>query len=116
MSSPVIEYSQWLTEVISYGRILKRINEQLTERERKQVRKVLGWVGCSKLPMRKREIEAALAIRQEDRRFFKGHRVFLNIPRLCGPVLEIENDVVQFVHFTAKQSAAWAQPHLKGES
>jgi hypothetical protein len=66
--------------------------------------------------MRKRELEAALAIRQEDRNFSKSHRVFLNIPRLCGPILEIESDVVQFVHFTAKQSAAWPQSLLKGES
>jgi hypothetical protein len=66
--------------------------------------------------MRKRELEAALAIRQEDRKISKSHRVFLNIPRLCGPILEIESDVVQFVHFTAKQSAAWPQSHLKGES
>lgn len=53
--------------------------------------------------MRKREIEAALSIRKKDATFLKTQRLFLDIAGLCGPIVEIRNEMVQFVHFTAKE-------------
>ena len=96
----------------SYGRILKRLDQKLGERERHQAKRVLGWVGCSRIPIRQREIEAALSIRQGDRTIDKERKVFLNVSRLCGPVLEIQNGFVQFVHFTAKQYVDSEPPSL----
>jgi hypothetical protein len=86
-----------------YGRITKRIRENLTDRERQQVRRILGWVAASERLLSKRELEAALSIRTDDRRTSKEQRVFLNILRLCGPILEIRDDIIQFVHFTAQR-------------
>lgn len=89
--------------MIRYGRILERIDEHSSQITKKQAKRILAWVGCSKIPMRKQEIEAALSIRDEDTAFPKNRRLSLNIPGICGPIIEIRNEVVQFVHFTARE-------------
>ncbi len=54
--------------------------------------------------MRQPEIEQALAIREGDKRLSKDRKVFLNIPQLCGPIVEVQMESIQFVHFTVKES------------
>ncbi|RYP73410.1 hypothetical protein DL770_007779 [Monosporascus sp. CRB-9-2] len=87
----------------AYGRIFLRINKRLPDFARDKARRILGWVGCSPVPMTIQELEQALSIRAGDyRQIPKGYSA-LNLVRLCGPVVEVLDDEVQFVHFTAKE-------------
>ncbi|RYP01740.1 hypothetical protein DL764_006102 [Monosporascus ibericus] len=87
----------------AYGRIFLRINKRLPDFARDKARRILGWVGCSPVPMTIRELEQALSIRPGDyRQIPKGYSA-LNLVLLCGPVVEVVDGEVQFVHFTAKE-------------
>jgi hypothetical protein len=66
-------------------------------------RKIMEWIGCANFPPKVEELLQALAITPGQKDFLKGRKVFRDILKLCGPIIEIENDVVQFVHFTAKE-------------
>ncbi|KIX07366.1 uncharacterized protein Z518_02019 [Rhinocladiella mackenziei CBS 650.93] len=90
----------------AYGRILVRITERLPERDRDQVKRILGWVAGSQISIQKRELEVAFSIREGDRMVLRDRRVFLNVLHLCGPIVEIREDTIRFVHFTAKQYLA----------
>jgi hypothetical protein len=86
----------------SYARILNRIN-LLKAPLRDRVRNILGWVGCAPVPLTIQEIEQALVVSRED---VKGNAKVisvLNMPRICGPIVEVVSKHVQFVHFTVKE-------------
>jgi hypothetical protein len=91
----------------SYERIWRRINEHLpTNTVREKARQILGWVGCSPVPLTIRELEQALLINPADieqRPTGMSGMTVLDIVRICGPVVEDANDELHFVHFTAKQ-------------
>lgn len=65
--------------------------------------KIMEWIGCANSSPKTEELLQALAIIPGQEDFLKGRKVFRDILKLCGPIIEIENDVVQFVHFTAKE-------------
>ncbi|KAF3009103.1 hypothetical protein E8E14_009642 [Neopestalotiopsis sp. 37M] len=86
----------------SYARILQRIDD-LPFPSREKARNVLGWVSCSPVPMTLQEIQQALSIDLDDR---QGPTKFLGalpIQRLCGPIVEVADEYVQFVHFTVQE-------------
>ncbi|RYP65442.1 hypothetical protein DL771_008314 [Monosporascus sp. 5C6A] len=88
----------------AYGRIFSRINNNLPSKTmRNKARKILGWVGCSPVPLTIQELEQGLAIRIGDTHAIPRGYSTLNLVSLCGPVVEIVDDEVQFVHFTAKE-------------
>ena len=87
----------------SYARILIRIEQNLNSKERLMACKIMEWIGCAKVSPTVEELLQALAIRPGQKDFLKGRKVFRDILKLCGPIIEIEDDVVQFVHFTAKE-------------
>ena len=86
----------------SYSRIIDRVNRLDPPPLKEKVRKILGWVGCTPVPLKIQEIEQALVVSREG---LKGYAViaFLNMPRICGPIVEVVDDYVQFVHFTVKE-------------
>lgn len=86
-----------------YHRIISRIRNQLPPNQQDIVRHTLEWIGCATSPLTKEEILQALAITPGEMNFAKGRKVFADILELCGPIIEIENGVLQFVHFTAKE-------------
>ncbi|KAE8448036.1 hypothetical protein EG329_009959 [Mollisiaceae sp. DMI_Dod_QoI] len=85
------------------ARILGRINNPTPLALREKARKLLGWVGSSLTPLTIREIEQALIVRMGD---FDGDvRVIADLHpvKVCGPIIEVVDDYVQFVHFTARE-------------
>ena len=86
----------------SYSRILDRVNRLDPPALKDKVRKILGWVGCTPIPLKIQEIEQALVVSREG---LKGYAVIavLNMPRICGPIVEVVDGYVQFVHFTVKE-------------
>lgn len=49
------------------------------------------------------EIQQALFIDLDDRRGQNQPVGRINVRRLCGPIVEVNNDYVQFFHFTVKE-------------
>lgn len=70
---------------------------------RNKARKLLGWIGSSLTPLTIQEIEQALTIRMDDADGDGRVIARLNPVQICGPILEVVDDYVQFVHFTVKE-------------
>jgi len=82
---------------------LERINSLSPPALRDKARKLLGWIGSSLTPLTIQEIEQALTVRMDD---IDGDvRVIARLKpvQVCGPILEVVDDYVQFVHFTVKE-------------
>src|SRR6266496_827305 len=84
----------------SYARVFTRINN-LPSTLRDRARKLLGWTGCSQREFTRYEIEQALLI--VPGRECPQVDAPLDILKLCGPIIEVVNEKVQFVHFTVKE-------------
>lgn len=89
----------------SYARILARVNG-LPSALRTKTRNILGWIGYSPTPLTIQELEQALLV--DVRNLKSSVRVSsrLNLVELCGPIVEVIDGYVQFVHFTVKEYVA----------
>lgn len=90
----------------SYARILKRINNLYSTVARNRTRNILGWIGCSPTPLKINELEQALLVDVEDPQSNVRVSCSLNLVELCGPIVEVIDEYVQFVHFTVKEYAS----------
>lgn len=73
----------------------------MSDRESQKARTILGWIGCAPIPMTTLEIEQALLIEEEET--IPDVTGSVNFVRLCGPIVEISDNCLQFVHFTVKE-------------
>ncbi|RSL59358.1 hypothetical protein CEP54_007309 [Fusarium duplospermum] len=87
----------------AYGRILQRINTSTDSALREKAHRILGWVGCAPSPMTRHELEQALVIDPEQPDQEPRVNSELNVVQFCGPIVEVIDDHVQFVHFTVKE-------------
>lgn len=55
------------------------------------------------MPLTVREIEQALVVSREGVEGNAKVISILNMPRICGPIVEVVDEQVQFVHFTVKE-------------
>jgi hypothetical protein len=87
-----------------YLRIVTRIYQNPNEDERETTQKLLGWISCSKRPLKWHEIQGAVSIDIEDQSIdFDGRRLCTNIRDLCGSLIDVlPGDTVQLVHGTAR--------------
>ena len=87
-----------------YERIVKRIYENPNGNERQTAQKLLGWISCSKRPLKWHEIQGAVSINIEEQSVdFEGRRLCTNIRDLCGSLIDVlPGDTVQLVHNTAR--------------
>ena len=86
-----------------YGRVLERVNNLAPAIKREKARKILGWIGCSPRLLTIQELEQALVIKIGDPESQPLVRSSISIVKLCGPIVEIEDGYVNFVHFTVKE-------------
>ncbi|KAK1952075.1 hypothetical protein LY78DRAFT_708336 [Colletotrichum sublineola] len=86
-----------------YGRIFGKINKSRNVMLKNKARKILGWIGCAPTPLIRREIEDALLINSKDTDGDVRFVSVLDVVRLCGPIVEVVDDYVHLVHFTAKE-------------
>jgi hypothetical protein len=87
----------------AYGRIITGIENELGEGQRKEARTILTWVACSLYPLTESQIKLAVNIANgvDPSKGVLGS--ILSISKRCGPIMEIYDGNVQFVHFTAKE-------------
>ncbi|KAL8828541.1 MAG: hypothetical protein Q9191_002532 [Dirinaria sp. TL-2023a] len=87
----------------AYDRILKRISQDTSTLEQERARAILQWVSCSIVPMSRNEIQTALSVARGKDPFRGSKGLLLDVVRSCGPILEVIDDYVFFVHFSAKE-------------
>jgi hypothetical protein len=90
-----------LTTIIRYARIFTQISRNAARKEK--ARKLLGWIACSPTPLTVQELQYGLSIKADDREGRMRRLADLNVEKLCGPIVEVVDDYVQFVHFTVKE-------------
>ncbi|KAF7118883.1 hypothetical protein CNMCM5793_008519 [Aspergillus hiratsukae] len=87
----------------AYSRVLVRIDKLRPPSAREKARRILTWVGSSPTPLTVQEIEQALTVKPGSHELEKKVFASPNFYRLCGPIIEIVDGYVQFVHFTVKK-------------
>ncbi|KAK8134954.1 hypothetical protein PG984_006966 [Apiospora sp. TS-2023a] len=87
----------------AYARILARISTKLSPTQKATAQRVLQWLSCALRPLREEEILQILVIDPRATKFAKGKRFNADIRRRCGPIIEVVDGTVRFVHFSAKQ-------------
>lgn len=63
---------------------------------------ILGWIGSSPIPMTVHEMEQALLV-DPDSSAAPVVVANVNFLRICGPIVEVVDESLQFVHFTVKE-------------
>ncbi|KAF5721586.1 NACHT domain-containing protein [Fusarium mundagurra] len=89
----------------AYHRIFRRINT-LDDKLRSKCRRLLGWIGCAPLAMTAPEMEQALAVKFRARGNAKHVPTIINkfnFVKMCGPIIEVVDEKLQFVHFTVHE-------------
>ncbi|OOQ87200.1 NACHT domain protein [Penicillium brasilianum] len=66
-------------------------------------RRALGWIGCTPVSLTVEELSFALSLDPDGKRDLPRSEGVLNVVGLCGPIVEISNGYVNFVHFTVKE-------------
>ncbi|WAO88971.1 NACHT domain-containing protein [Fusarium falciforme] len=87
----------------AYGRIFQRLNASTDSTLRLKAHRILGWVSCAPSPMTRHELEQALVINPEQPDQEPRVNSELNVVEFCGPIVEVIDEYVQFVHFTVKE-------------
>ncbi|KAF5532216.1 NACHT domain-containing protein [Fusarium mexicanum] len=67
---------------------------------------LLGWIGCAPLAMTVPEMEQALAVKFHTRGNVKHVPTIVNkfnFIKMCGPIIEVVEEKLQFVHFTVHE-------------
>jgi hypothetical protein len=70
---------------------------------REKARRLLGWIGTTHKALTVQELEQALVISPDDTEWNAKVQGNLNIARICGPIVEVIDGYVHFVHFTVKE-------------
>ncbi|KAF6818826.1 zinc finger protein [Colletotrichum plurivorum] len=89
----------------AYDRIMLRISNQATFRGKTNYcLMLLGWLVCSKRPLKWQEIQAAKSMDLEEQTVDMRRRRFREHPKdICGSMVEEHSDgVIDLVHLTAK--------------
>ena len=87
-----------------YERVVERIYRNENEAERGQAQKLLGWLVCSRRPLKWHEIQGAMSIDLELQTVdFEEGKLILDAEELCGSLVErFPGDRIELVHSTAK--------------
>ncbi len=61
------------------------------------------WVACATRSLREEELLQILVIDFGKNDFSRGWKEYRNVCAACGPIVEVADGVVRFVHFSAKE-------------
>ena len=80
-----------------------RLGEHKDKRRAERARRLLGWIACTSAPMTIEEAQQALLVRPNDRDQVYNIVAKLDVIEMLGPIVEIVDTYIRFVHFTAKE-------------
>jgi hypothetical protein len=67
-------------------------------------KRILLWVAHAKTPVKQTEVLQAILIQGHMVDFATQNKAWVDIRAACGPIVDIREGLVTFVHFTAKES------------
>lgn len=79
------------------------IQKKIGNRAGAVAKDVLEFLLCTRKPPRENELKYAISIQDGSLCFDSSRVVCRGLDELCGPILEIRDGLVSFVHFTAKE-------------
>jgi hypothetical protein len=90
---------------LRYERVVEGIYQNENGAERAQAQKLLGWLVCSRRPLKWHEVQGAMSIDNELQVVdFEAGSLVLDAGELCGSLVErFPGDRVELVHSTAKK-------------
>jgi hypothetical protein len=93
-----------LRKTTSYARIVARVYQNPNLAERNTAQRLLGWIACSKRPLKWHEIQGAVSMNSQDGTVdFENRRLCTHVKDICGSLIDVlPGDRVQLVHGTAK--------------
>ncbi|KAI1383676.1 uncharacterized protein F4822DRAFT_84758 [Hypoxylon trugodes] len=94
----------------AYRRIIERLGRHADIRMTENARRLLGWIACSSVLITVEEAHQALVVRPDHRDQVFYMVAKLDVIELLGPIVEIVDNNIRFVHFTAKEYVS--SPHL----
>lgn len=86
----------------SYQKVLRRISD-MPSSVSKISKRILAYIACSPLPIMVREMEQLILLDPGVLEEVPTVRVSMNVVQYCGPLVEVVEDKLQFVHFTVKE-------------
>ncbi|RDW85274.1 hypothetical protein BP6252_02864 [Coleophoma cylindrospora] len=88
----------------AYERVVERIYRNNNEAEREKTQKLLGWLVCSRRPLKWHEIQGAMSIDLDLQTVdFEEGKLILDAEELCGSLVErFPGGRIELVHSTAK--------------
>ncbi|KAK1833652.1 hypothetical protein QBC39DRAFT_302504 [Podospora conica] len=86
----------------AYQRVLQRIND-MPSSVCKISKRILAYIACSPVPIMVREMEQFILLDPGVLEEVHPVRARMNVIQYCGPLVEVVEDRLQFVHFTAKE-------------
>ncbi|KAH6964634.1 hypothetical protein DER45DRAFT_610955 [Fusarium avenaceum] len=87
----------------AYGRVIQQIYTSPDPQRRNLARSILGWVGCAPSPMTLKEIEQTLLVDPDCPSKLPRVQATVNVVQICGPIVDVVDGYVQFVHFTVRE-------------
>lgn len=88
----------------SYGRILQRIKEDLSDADSKKASRLLSWIIFAERPLKLHELLDGIAFCTSPNILDNTTKLTKRVLDLCKPIVEITREgVVSLVHFSAKQ-------------
>ncbi|KAL4951216.1 hypothetical protein BDW69DRAFT_42142 [Aspergillus filifer] len=94
----------------AYTRIMERLKRDLDTDQLEYTRKLLGWLVCSKRPLKWTEIQLALSVNMDDlemNELDEDRRLVDDPEDLCGSLVQLlKGNRIELVHSTARQFIA----------
>ncbi|KAL3477934.1 hypothetical protein BJX99DRAFT_225121 [Aspergillus californicus] len=91
----------------AYTRIMQRLEKELSKEQLKYTKLLLGWLVCSKRPLKWTEIQLVSSVDMEklegSNQFDKDLKIQDNVEDLCGSLVQVlKGNRVELVHSTAR--------------
>ena len=88
----------------AYGRIIERIQKDMSESNRAKAVRILSWIAFSCRPLKVHELLDGVTLHEGNLLLNETSRLEVSVLDLCKPIIEGTHDkVVEFVHFSAKE-------------
>lgn len=86
---------------------MQRLEKELSKEQFKYTRLLLGWLVCSKRPLKWAEIQLALSVDMEklegSNKFDRDLKIQDDVEELCGSLVQVlKGNRVELVHSTAR--------------
>ena len=87
-----------------YGRILHRVMNELSVRDRERAVRILEWIACSFRIMKVYEIQDGIVLTSDNDELNEESKLTAGFLEICKPLIEEgQKNTVDFVHYSAKE-------------